>query len=132
MLKEELTLVSNKLEQVNIEKRELHLLCQKLQKEHKLWEDETEKFRNISDKIVKERDNLRTESVRLKHRISYLEEQVTDLLHKKDIQAAQYPQPVTVFQKGNRRAIVAEPSKPTNEKYYRSNSPTSVASTTAK
>lgn len=77
MLREELALVSNKLEQVNVEKREIHSVCQKLQKDHKLREDETEKYRNVSEKIIKERDNLRTESVRLKHRISYLEEQVS-------------------------------------------------------
>jgi predicted nuclease with TOPRIM domain len=76
MFKEELTLVSAKLEQVNGEKRDLALHVQKLQKDHKFWEEETEKARAESDRVGKDRDNLRTESVRLKHRISYLEEQV--------------------------------------------------------
>jgi len=38
--------------------------------------DESERFKIDNEKLAKERDNLRTESVRLKHRISYLEEQV--------------------------------------------------------
>jgi len=81
MLKEEISIVSAKLEQVNGEKREMQSLYQKLQKEHGLWEDENERVRMDSDKLAKERDNLRTESVRLKHRISYLEEQVPRTNH---------------------------------------------------
>lgn len=71
-----MAVISTKLEQVSGEKREIQYLYQKMQKEHDLWEDENERVRMDSDKLTKERDNLRTESVRLKHRISYLEEQV--------------------------------------------------------
>lgn len=71
-LKEELAIVTSKLEQVTNEKKEMHGLWQKLQKEY----DQAEKLRMDHDKVLKERDLLRTEGVRLKHRISYLEEQV--------------------------------------------------------
>ncbi|CAG7815249.1 unnamed protein product [Allacma fusca] len=129
-LREELALVTAKLEQVSAEKRDVQCLCQKLQKEHQLWEDETEKFRLDTDKLAKERDNLKTESVRLKHRISYLEEQVTDLLHRKEMNN----QAVTVFQKGNQKTIVAEPIKTQSSAQSRSSSPNrppSVASSRA-
>lgn len=69
-------MVTAKLEQIAVEKRDLQTHCQKLQKDHQTRDDESEKVRIDSEKVVKERDNLRTESVRLKHRISYLEEQV--------------------------------------------------------
>ncbi|ODN04969.1 hypothetical protein Ocin01_01709, partial [Orchesella cincta] len=131
-LKEELTLVTAKLEQVSTEKRDLQTHCQKIQKEHQTREDETEKVRIDTEKIVKERDNLRTESVRLKHRISYLEEQVTELLQRKEAGGIHC---VTVFQKGNHKAIVAEPQNSgkcsKNSNSNRSGSPTrppSVAS----
>ena len=54
----------------------MHTVWQKLQKEQQIQVEETEKYRADVDKLTKERDNLKAESVRLKHRISYLEEQV--------------------------------------------------------
>jgi len=84
MLKEEVSVMSRKLEELQGEKKEMGCTYQRLQKEQKLKDDEVERIRLEAEKLEKDRDGYRTESQRLKHRISYLEEQVFDRCETED------------------------------------------------
>ncbi|OXA38475.1 hypothetical protein Fcan01_26771 [Folsomia candida] len=96
-VREELSLVTAKLEQVVKEKREAVALWNQLQGEV----EPLLRLRTDTEHVTKERDALRTEGVRLKHRISYLEEQVSEMIQEKVGSSA-----VTVFQKGSTRTTI--------------------------